>query len=159
MQEEIERQSIVLAKQATAMTARQLRRMIAAALRRRHRVKKEPQLAPGLHTMRELKKDGAQLIDVPISDKNIGAFDHIARKYELAYSLKMNAEVDPPKWYVFFRAKDENSMTAAFEEFTAKSLNRAKGRVSLRDKLHKLVAQVKASPTKERSHDHGAHER
>jgi len=37
----------------------------------------------------------------------------VARKYSIDYSLKKDKSVDPPKYLVFFRAKDVDVMTAA----------------------------------------------
>lgn len=33
---------------------------------------------------------------------------------------------DPPRYYVFFKARDADVMTAAFKEYTGKSLNKDK---------------------------------
>jgi len=52
---------------------------------------------------------------------------------------KDNTEV-PPKWLVFFKSKDADALTAAFKEFTAKTVQRSKKpeKPSLLESLKKM---------------------
>jgi hypothetical protein len=38
------------------------------------------------------------------------------RKYNVDFALKRDTTEMPPKWLVFFKAKDAAALTAAFEE-------------------------------------------
>ena len=40
------------------------------------------------------------------------------------YAIKRDSGVTPPKWLVFFKARDADALTAAFTEFTAKTVKR-----------------------------------
>lgn len=40
------------------------------------------------------------------------------------FALKKDATVSPPRWLVFFKARDADALTAAFKEFTAKAIDR-----------------------------------
>src|SRR5699024_11466727 len=55
-------------------------------------------------------------------------------KYEVDYCLKKDCSMEPPRYYVFFGAKDEASMTAAFKEYTGWQLKKSK-KISVRKKL------------------------
>lgn len=47
---------------------------------------------------------------------------------------------DPPRYYVFFKARDADVMTAAFKEYTGKSLNKDK-KPSVRKKLQQAITK------------------
>jgi hypothetical protein len=140
MQEEIENKSVVLATNTTKMTGRTLAKLMQSALRKMQEARNKPK--QGKQSMKELAKGGA-LSNVEIKDDNIKAFDPIARKYNISYSLKKDISSEPARWLVFFRSKDVDSMTAAFKEFSAKMVKREKDKPSVRDSMHKHREVVK----------------
>ena len=75
--------------------------------------------------------DGVQNIE--ITDKNIKSFERVARKYGVDFALKK----DPAqgRYLVFFKARDSDALNAAFAEYTAKTLNREKGKPSIKKQL------------------------
>lgn len=102
-----------------------------------------------------LQKDaGAKTID--ISDLGMGDFKPIARRYGLDYAVVKSRYLDPPKYTVFFQAKDQDTINRVMEEYTAKCMGKTKGRgkaktrerPSLLAKLRKLKEQVAAIPRK-----------
>lgn len=102
-----------------------------------------------------LKKDaGAKTID--ISDLGMGDFKPIARRYGLDYAVVKSRYLDPPKYTVFFQAKDQDTINRVMEEYTAKCMGKTKGRgktktrerPSLLAKLRKLKEQAAAIPRK-----------
>jgi hypothetical protein len=121
LQEELERKSVVLATTAAKMTGRTLARLMAAALREMKRAKNAP--VRGKQSMKELADQNAGLTSIPITDGNIKSFDRVARKYSVDYALKRDGG-SPPKWLVFFKARDADALTAAFAEFTQNTLRR-----------------------------------
>lgn len=104
----------------------------------RRQAKKTPR---GKQTMKNLMAKGAQLTNILITDDNIKSFDRIARKYGIDYSLKRDNSVTPPKYLVFFRAKDVDVMTAAFREYTGVTMNKAK-KPSIRKKLRQTIQRL-----------------
>ena len=134
MQEELENKSVVLATNTTKMTARTLAMLMRAALRKMQESRNKPK--QGRQSIKQLSKGGS-LSTVEIKDDNIKAFDPIARKYNISYSLKKDISAEPARWLVFFRAKDVDSMTAAFKEFSAKMVKRDKDKPSTREAMHK----------------------
>ena len=72
----------------------------------------------GKISMEQLKAEKKELSNIEITDKNIKSFATYARKYEVDYCLKKDCSLEPPRYYVFFVAKDDSSMTAAFKYYT-----------------------------------------
>ena len=85
---------------------------------------------------------GEKLENVSVTDDNIKSFDRIARKYGIDYSLKKDSSEDPPKYFIFFKAKDGKVMNAAFSEYTRNMINRNE-KSSIREKLRSVGEQVK----------------
>ena len=74
-----------------------------------------------------------------------------ARKYGIDYALKKDCTEEPPKYFVFFKAKSAEVLTMAFKEFSANELTKSK-KTPNKEKLRSLSAQVK-SKNKERSRE------
>ena len=108
------------------------------AKERRKLEKKQPH---GKQTMKQLMAKGAQLTNILITDDNIKSFDRVARKYGIDYSLKRDSSISPPKYMVFFKAKDVDVMTAAFKEYTGITLKKSK-KPSVRKKLQKAMQRL-----------------
>lgn len=88
----------------------------------------------GKQSMEKLMEQGCQLSNIEVTDGNIKSFEKCARKYSIDFSLKKDTSISPPRYFVFFRAKDVDVMTAAFKEYTGKSLSKSK-KPSIRKKL------------------------
>ena len=87
-----------------------------------------------------MMESGSELSNIEITDNNIRSFEKIARKYRIQYSLKKDRSKEPPQYLVFFRAKDEAVMTAAFKEYTGMVLPEAR-KASIRKRLQKAIAR------------------
>ena len=92
----------------------------------------------GKQTVKQLVGQGQGVSNIDITDGNIKSFERTARKYGVDFALKKDSSVDPPKWMVFFKAKDADALTAAFKEFTNKTLNRQKTKTPLLEKVNKF---------------------
>ena len=95
----------------------------------------------GKQSLRKLAENGSQLSNIEVTDGNIKSFEKCARKYHVLYSLMKDKSVSPPRYFVFFRAKDVDSITAAFKEYTGRTLNKAK-KPSVRKKLELAKERV-----------------
>ena len=87
--------------------------------------------------------------NIEISDRNIRDFDRVARKYGVDYAIKKDRTVSPPKYLVFFKAKDGDALTAAFKEYTADTV-RKKGRGSVLQKLRAILPQGRSQAKEKR---------
>ena len=97
----------------------------------------------GKQSVKELVQQGAGVSNIAITDKNIKAFEGIARKYGVDFAVKKDKTVTPPNWLVFFKGRDTDVITAAFKEFSAKQLGRAT-KPSILKTMNNLMVAVKA---------------
>lgn len=108
----------------------------------------------GKQTLKELSAQGGKLTNIQVTEKNIGSFDRVARKYCIDYALKKDKTVSPPTYYVFFRAKDLDVMTAAFKEYTS-DVTRKQSRPSVLAKLAKALEAVRENMSQQKErHKH-----
>ena len=82
-------------------------------------------------------EQNAGATNIEVDDSNIKSFDRVARKYHIDYAVKKDKTMDPPKYFVFFKSRDQDAMTMAFKEFVA-SNNRKKERVPFKQVLKKF---------------------
>ena len=154
MQEEVNEKTIALCIKGGKITGDILKSALAKLLRdmeksrnkSQQKVQEKAQEKPevvkrGKQSLDSMMKEGSQLTNIEITDKNIRSFERVARKYGIDYSLKKDKSVDPPKYLVFFKAKDVDVMTAAFKEYTGVTLQKAK-RPSIRKRLQKAIARA-----------------
>jgi len=97
----------------------------------------------GKQTIKQLSKDGAKLENIETKDGNTRAFKRIARKYGLKYAVKKDVSEVPPKYLVFFKSRDIDSMTAAFNEFCAKQRGKAKEKPPTQETFQKVKEKSK----------------
>ena len=119
IQEEIDNKSVALYIKAGKLTSQVLAKAMLAALRKIQKARDAPKI--GEQSIKQLSKGGT-LSSVEITDDNIKDFDPIARKYGIGYALQKDDSTDPPRWLVLFKCKDVDAMTAAFKEFSKKTL-------------------------------------
>lgn len=149
MQEEVESRSVTLIISTTKLTARVLRAAIVKYLAHRKnkkiaKARAGPVVPHGKQTVKQLVGQNAGVSNLEITDSNIKSFDRVARKYGVDYAVKKDRSVLPPKYIVFFKARDADALTAAFTEFTAKTINRAK-KPSVLTRLQQFKEMVKAN--------------
>lgn len=154
MQEDIEHRSVTLAISATKLTGRVLKTAISKYLAHCRSVKvskarASPDVRPkGKQSVKELVKQNQGVTNIEISDKNIRDFERVARKYGVDYAVRKDRTVLPPKYLVFFKARDSDALTAAFREYTADTV-RKKNRPSVIQKLREILPHT-ITQTKER---------
>jgi hypothetical protein len=150
LQEDINHRSVALAINATKLTAHILAKAMQTALKQINQKRNSPQ--EGKQSVRQLAKGGS-LQSIEISDENIKAFQPVARKYGVSYAVIKDTST-PKRYLVFFRAKDTDALTAAFKEFTAKTLAKST-RPSVRATIQKLLEASKtADRDKSRNKQH-----
>lgn len=136
MQEEVTQKTIALAISTTKMTSA----VLAKALRKllEEQKNKSRQLPKGKQTLKNLMKQNTAISNLEITNDNIKAFSSTAKKYGLDFSLKKDSSTAPPRYLVFFKGRDADVMTAAFQEFTAKRLSQEK-----KPSIRKLLSSMK----------------
>ena len=154
MHEQINERSVAISVKATKMTGNLLARAMRAYLRSRQ----TPGVKHGKQSLKSLSKQGAGLANIPLSDDNIATFNRTARKYNVDYSLKKDASGTPPRWVVFFKARDADALTAAFGEYSRAVLKQKERKPSLLAALRKAVEQARAATPPAKNRKKGEHE-
>ena len=147
MQEEVEQKTIALSMKTGKLTAQVLQ----AALKKylQHRAKGKTKLHHGQQSLKQLKKHGAALSNIEITEANIGAFKPCAKKYGVDFALRKDKTTQPPHYVVIFKSKDADNLEQAFREFTAKTLSKEQ-RPSI-SKVLSAMKQKTAEQTKQRA--------
>ena len=152
MQDEVNEKTVSLCIRCGKVTANLLKAAMKKALVKMEQEKqklqgqkqpkqdKEDKTYKGKQSMDKLMKLNVQLSNIEITDGNIKSFERVAKKYSIDFSLKKDVNADPPRYYVFFKARDADVMTAAFKEYTGQSLNKDK-KPSVRKKLQQAISK------------------
>ena len=147
MQEEVENRTVNLAVTTTKLTARTLVSAALAYLRHREKVKRQKasEIPSGKQSVKELIGQNQGVSNIDIAKTDLRGFEGIARKYGVDYAVRKDKSVDPPKYLVFFKARDADAMTAAFNEYSAKVMNRSR-KPSVLKELKSIAAKLAELP-------------
>ena len=133
MQDEISGKTVMLAVNTTKFTASVLEQMIKAYLSAHNQKKHLPK--QGKQSVKDLVKQNAGVSNIEITDGNIKSFERVAKKYHVDFAVKKDKNVSPPKYMVFFKARDADVLTQAFKDYVHANEKRTKRRISVRKKL------------------------
>jgi hypothetical protein len=165
MQEEVNDKTIALSVKTAKLTGTVLKAVLRKFLEEQAKAKqksktKSAEPKHGKQTMKQLMKQNTQLTGIEVTDGNIKSFEKVARKYGIDFSLKKDASEDPPKYIIFFKAKDIDVMTAAFKEYTKNDLKKT-NKPSLRKRLAKAIETVRRhrEKVKQKNKDRGQQSR
>lgn len=153
MQEEINQRTVAISISASKMSARVLQSVLRKFLTEYQNRKNNKQMKSyrGKQTLKQLIKSDATLSNIEITDENIKSFEKSAKKYGIDYALKKDKSQNPPRFIVFFKGKDLDVITNAFEDYTKKVIKR---KPSIRKLLVKLKEKAKSiNKDKERNKD------
>ena len=154
MQEEVESRTVNLAISTTKLSMRTIVHAGMMYLRHRKLVKdlKKNEVPSGKQSVQELigQKQGVSSIDIAKTD--LRGFEGVARKYGVDYAIRKDPSQDPPRYIVFFKARDADALTAAFKEYSAEVMRKEK-RPSVLKQLKKFKALVASIPDKVRNKD------
>ncbi len=126
-------------------------------IKQKSQAEKEAAKYEGKQSMKNLMKHKADLTNIEITDRNIGSFEKIARKYDIDYALKKDKLSEKPRYLVFFKARDADVMTAAFQEY-AKRTTLKQEKPSVRKKLYlyqQKIQKRQREKVKERTRTRG----
>ena len=140
MQEELTQKTIAISIRATELTASTLQKALKQVLEAMKTQKNK--LHTGKQSLKQLKKHGASLSNMEITEQNIGEFKKVAKKYEMDFALRKDDTEQPPRFIVIFKGKDKENMEQAFKEFVALKLDREK-KPSIRKQLSEMRDKAK----------------
>ena len=143
MQEEVENKTVTLIINSTKFTGRVLKSAISKYLAHRsakHREKKMDKKAEkraaqakkqaakeakknviphGKQSVKALIAQNQGVNNMDLADKDLKGFEKIARKYNVDYAVR-KTKGQPPRFLVFFKARDNDALIGAMKEFTRK---------------------------------------
>lgn len=140
MQEEVEQRVVTLIVDCAKLTEQELRKALGKLLEQM-KSRKQSKQPHGKMTVKELAAQNKGMQSIEVTDKNIGSFSRIARKYGIDFA-PFKAK-DKKRYLIFFKAQDTDAMTAAFQEYTAKVVSRTE-RPSVLAKLAKIKALLQS---------------
>ena len=152
MQEEVENRTLTLIVSGTKFTGRLFKAAISKYMAHRREKKLEKQRSrdspvtpKGKQTVKQLIGQNQGVSNIEINDPSIQDFERIARKYGVDYAVKKDRSASPPKYLIFFKARDADALTAAFTEYTGKKVKKAEKteRPSVLEKLAQFKELLK----------------
>ena len=142
MQEEITNKTVSLSITTTKLTTRILRTAMRKLLSSWRKGRASRKIPHGKQTVKQLVGQNVGVSNIEVTDSNIKSFERVARKYGVDFAVKKDRSVTPPKYLVFFKARDADALTSAFTEFTSKTVRRAR-KPSVLAQLRKFTELVK----------------
>ena len=152
MQEEVENRTLTLVVSGTKFTGRLFKAAISKYMAHRRekklvkqRSRDSPVTPKGKQTVKQLIGQNQGVSNIEINDPSIKDFERIARKYGVDYAVKKDRSASPPKYLIFFKARDADALTAAFSEYTQKKVKKAdrSERPSVLEKLARFKELLK----------------
>ena len=139
MQEEVTGKAVALIIDGAKMSEQVLEKALQKFLEAQKN--KSPTMHRGKQTLKQLAGQNAGLANIEISDKNIKAFTHVAKKYHVDFALKKDTTAEQPRYLVFFKSRDADAITAAFQEFASRKMGRDE-KPSIRERLAQAREQA-----------------
>ena len=140
MQEEVDSRTVALVINSAKLTGRVFKAAISQFLA--HCKNQKTVIPHGKQSVKQLIGQNQGVTSIESNDPDIKAFDRVARKYGVDYAVKKVREDNgKSKYVIFFKGRDNDAITSAFKEYTAKSMEKAK-KPSIMKKLHEMSAKV-----------------
>lgn len=141
MQDEVREKSVAFVIRVGKTGGKLTVSMLKYAMEQYLKQQRNPRAPHGKPSVKSLVRQGAGVQNIEITDKNIRSFQSVARKYGVDYALKKDTSSQPPRYLVFFKARDTDALTAAFREFSGKQLKQSK-KPSILVQLKKFQEQM-----------------
>lgn len=141
----MEQKVVTLIIDCSKLTEAELRKALAKlsehmkASHQKHQYNK--QNPHGKMTVKQLAAQNKGMQSIEVTDKNIGSFTRIARKYGIDYApFKVKGQ---DRYMIFFKSQDTDAMTAAFKEYSEQRLQKA-DRPTILERLAHFKSLIKA---------------
>ena len=145
MQEEVNNGAAQVVVKVGKLSGRLLKAAVAKVL------KAWQKLHRGKQTVKQLASQNKGMSSIDVDKAGIRSFERVARKYGVDFAPKKGRD---GKYYVFFKGKDADALTAAFTEYTQKRVKQH-SKPSLLAQLAKFKELSKATIGKEKHLDKG----
>ena len=145
MQEEVENRTVNLAISTSRLTLRTVESLLKKAIHHLQEQKAKGGVPRGKQSVKKLIGQNQGVSSIEVAKTGLRGFEQIARKYGVDFAIKKDRTESPTRYLVFFKARDADALTAAFKEFTAKSLGKNK-RPSVLAQLNQFKELVATIP-------------
>ena len=156
MQEEVENRAVNLAVSTSKLTLRSIVNGVRKFLehQRRIRAAKQNRGYQGKQTVKQLIGQNQGVSNIDIAKTELRGFERVARKYGVDFAVVKEKGVKPPKYHIFFKARDVDAITAMYKELSTKTLKKSK-RPSVLETLKKFkaIAAAHVGKAREKSHE------
>ena len=130
MQDEVESRTLALAVNGAKFSGRLLKAAVCKYMAHRKEVKQQknrdgPVVPHGKQSVKELIGQGQGVSNIELTDPSIRDFDRDGRKYGVDHAVKRDRSSDPPRFLIFFKGRDNDAITAAFQEYTNQQVKKA----------------------------------
>ena len=160
MSDEVGNRTVNLAVSTTRMTARSLIRGIRWYLisrnQKRMREEMNRNFKEGKQSVSELVKAGVSTDKIELPDGSAKDFCKTAKKYGVDYAIRKDKTRNPPRYVVFFKAKDSEVLDQVVKDYNAKNNKKKqkdKEKQSVREQLkaEKLRAKEEKKKAKKKT--------
>lgn len=139
MQEYVEERTVAISVKAAKLSGRALAaacKKVLAEMKKHHEAAKRPH---GRQSVKKLMnhyggKNAMQYVGAPKD------FDRIAKEFHVDYAFH---KVSPGHYLLFFKANQADAITAAFQKYSAKVLNKEQDKASILGQLRKFTEQIR----------------
>lgn len=149
--------TVALSIKTAKLTSRVLAKAMAATLRQMKKAHNMPKT--GRQSLRRLNRTlGGDTSNIEVMGR-IRDFDRVARKHGVSYHVEKDAAAVPPKYTVYFKARQTEALTAAFSEYSRKTLGKTAEKPSVLGTLRRMKELAKNQVTdRVKNKDRGGHE-
>ncbi len=149
MQEEVEMRAVTLSITTAKFTGNLLKTAIAKVLRESQN--KHSTIRHGRMSVKELTSRDAGASSMEVTNLRVRSFDRVARKYGVDYAIyKDKSTGEKSKYLIFFKGRDADAVTAAFNEYAAKDIKRETKKPSIIKRLHEISEKTVPAPAEKK---------
>jgi hypothetical protein len=149
IQEQVNKESIAITVRASKLTAKGLAillKKVAQDIKNHHNAAQTPQ---GKQSVKKLMNHNVATNTIEISGDK-GLFDRVARKWRVDYAFHKTGR---DKYLLLFKSGQADAITAAFAEYSALALKRAKDRrTPIMARFNKAAERVEKQRTQHKEH-------
>ena len=122
MQEQIDREAVAVTLKASKLTAQVLAKALAAVVKKIQKEYQKAQTPHGEQSVKKLMNHNVPTNTIPIEGDK-GLFEKVARKWNVDYAFHRTGK---NKYLLLFKSGQADAITAAFSEYSAEVMKRAK---------------------------------
>ena len=142
MQEEVNQKTMALSIRASKLTGKVLAAAFSKVVRAAKAHHQKALTPKGRQSVAKLMNHYGAKNSMPY----VGApkdFDRIAKEFHVDYAFH---KVSPGHYLLFFKANQADAITAAFQKYSTKVLNKDQDKTSILGQLRKLTEQIRTKP-------------